>query len=251
MTTVQINQTKDGVRFGTWSLEVARPAPLLLVLANSIEGTLGDPYFRQCGNQLAQQGFVCASLDLPCHGQERHAGEPEGMDGWRQRFDKGEDFIGRFVNRAKLVLDHLINERIADPQKIALVGTSRGAFAAAHLMAADPRVQCAALIAPLIEFETLVEFHAPEKPEALQAQSLIALAPRLAGRRIWIVIGDQDARVGTDRAIALARNLTTAACAQHKPSQVELHVLPEPRGHTTPAGAAEASAVWIWQQLQL
>ncbi|HEY4309174.1 MAG TPA: prolyl oligopeptidase family serine peptidase [Pirellulales bacterium] len=250
MTKVELGVTKEGVRFGTWSLQPARPAPTLLVLANSVEGTLGDPYFRQGGNQLASQGFLCVSLDLPCHGKDRHMDEPEGLDGWRQRFDAAEDFIGHFVQRAKSVLDHIIREEMADPLSIALTGTSRGGFAAAHFMAADLRVKCAALIGPVTDLDALVEFHSLEKQAAVNALSLMALVPQLAGRPIWIVIGDQDARVGTDRAIAFARKLTVAACSQHKSSQVELHVLPEPRGHTTPAGAAEASAAWISRQLQ-
>jgi dienelactone hydrolase len=241
--------TPDGIRYGTWSLKPAHSAPTLLVLANSLEGTLGDPYFRQGGNWLAKEGYLCVSLDLPCHGAERRADELEGLDGWRQRFDAGENFIGRFIKRAKLVLDHLIAERIADPERIAVTGTSRGGFSAAHLMAVDPRIRCAALIGPVTDLEALIEFREPQKPAALQALSLAALAPQLAGRPIWIVIGDQDERVGTDRSIAFARQLTATACSQHKSPQAELHVLPEPRGHTTPAGAAEASAVWISRQL--
>ncbi len=64
-----------------------------------------------------------------------------------------------------------------------------------------------------------------------------------------MVIGDQDARVGTDRAIVLADRITEAAGDLPTGSgSIELHVWPEPRGHTTPAGAAERAALWISEQ---
>ena len=238
-----------GVRFGLRGPKSARPAPTLLVLANSLEDTLGDPYFRQGGNQLAEQGYLCASLDLPCHGQERREAEPEGLHGWRHRFDLDEDFLGEFIRRARDVLDHLVEGQYTDPRRIAVTGASRGGFAALHLMAADPRIKCAALMGPVTALTALEEFRSLPNGARADALSLAHLADRLAGRAVWIVIGDQDERVGTDLAIALARKLSAAAHSHQLMSRVELHVLPEPRGHTTPAEAAEASARWIARKL--
>jgi predicted esterase len=64
-----------------------------------------------------------------------------------------------------------------------------------------------------------------------------------------IIIGDRDDRVGTDQAIALSRTITASALSQGLNAKVELHVLPEPKGHTTPNGAAEQAAEWIQRQI--
>lgn len=220
------------------------------MLANSLEDTLGNDYFLQCGTHLFDQGYQCVSLDLPCHGQERREGESEGLHGWRHRFDLGEDFVGEFIRRAINVVDYLVCEQWADPRKIAVCGTSRGGFAALHLLAAEPRLRCAAVMAPVTELTALEEFRSLPNTARANALSLAHLADRLAGRAVWIVIGDRDERVGTDRAVALARKLSVAAYEHQVTSRVELHVLPEPRGHTTPPGAAEAGARWIARQLE-
>ena len=59
---------------------------------------------------------------------------------------------------------------------------------------------------------------------------------------------DQDERVGTDLAITFARKLTAASREKKLDSRAELHVLPEPRGHTTPRGSPQQAASWILSQ---
>jgi len=242
-------RTTCGVRFGLLGPLPARPSPLFLVLASSIEETLGNSYFLQGGNRLAQQGYLCASLDLPCHGQDCRADEPEGLRGWSYRLDHEENLFAEFTKRATSVLDHLVAAECIDPHRIAVCGTSRGGFAALHLMAADPRPKCAALMCPATELTAIEEFQSMQHSDRAAALSLKHLADKLAGRAVWIVIGDQDDRVGTDHVIAFARELSATARAKGVSSKVELHVLPEPRGHTTPAGAATHCAEWIAREL--
>ena len=59
--------TKNGVEFGLWGGFGQEPRkPLIFILANTIDGTIGSEYFRQCGNRLARDyGWLCVSLDLP------------------------------------------------------------------------------------------------------------------------------------------------------------------------------------------
>jgi dienelactone hydrolase len=246
--------TRSGIRFGILGEKRTAPAPTLLILANSTAGTLGDPYFLQAGRLLSPQGYLCVSLDLPCHGEQQRDGEPEGLRGWRHRFDVGEPFLAEFVARASEVLEHLVQEHYTQPAKIAVTATSRGGFAALHLMASNARIKCAALICPVTNLAALEEFHTVRESKQAAALSMLNamnLADTLAGRPLWIVIGDRDERVDTDQTIALARKLSASAHTQQRASQVELHVLSEPRGHTTPAGAVEASATWIEQQMNV
>lgn len=245
----QVLKTKSGVRYGIWPKKPEAPAPTLFIFAGSIEDTLNAPYFRQCGNQLAKEGFLCVSVDLPCHGPEVRSGEPAGVAGWRARIEKGEDFVAEATMRFRAALDDLIESKLTDPDRIAACGTSRGAFMAVHFAASDPRVKAAAAFAPLTDMMVIDEFKTLQKRELADRLSLKSQAEKLAGRAVWLIIGDRDERVSTDESIAFCRAVTAASLKQKRPALVDLHVISEPQGHTTPKGADEQAALWIARQL--
>ena len=233
-------KTASGVEFGMWGRREGVRQPTLIVLGSSIDSILGSAYFRQCGNQLSEQaGWLCISIDLPCHGRQVRAGESAGLTGWRQRVEKGEDFVAPFNQRLSAVLDHLIEKGITDPDRIVSSGTSRGGYLAIQFAAADQRVKAAAGFAPVTDLRALSEFRGLEKNALAEKLSLENQAPALTGRHVWIVIGDQDARVSTERAISCARQMTA------RKTHMTFHLLPEPRGHTTPKGSADLAADWI------
>ena len=234
------------MRFGLWGNDVVAPAATLFIFASTIEQTLGDPYYRQCGTALAEKGYLCVSLDLPCHGLEKRPEEPEGLAGWRYRIDHGEGkFISELNSKIFAVLDYLITNGYTDPERVAVCGTSRGGFAALHFAASDARVKCAVAFAPVTDLAVLSEFAGAGQNPAVQALALTEQAENLAGRPIWMVIGDRDKRVGTDAAITYANSVWQTSQKKNMKAGLELHVMPEPRGHTTPAGASELAAAWI------
>ena len=248
--TVQTLETRTGVRFGLWGNAPAAPAPTLFILASTIDGTLGDAYFRQAGTALAAHGYLCVSLDLPGHGKQRRPDEPAELPGWRHRCERGDDFVAETNQRLSQVLDHLIAAGHTDAAKVAVCGTSRGGFLALHFAAHDPRVRCVAAYAPVIDLSALREFRGAETNALVQSLALLRQSEKLAARAVWLIIGDRDERVGTDHTITLARRITERSLARGLASRVDLHVVAEPRGHTTPAGAVEQSAAWIRAQLE-
>lgn len=248
--TAQILETPSGVRFGIWPQKPDKPAPTLFIFAGGLEDALNSEYFRQSGNQLANQGYLCVSVDLPCHGKEVRGGEPMGIDGWRYRGEAGEDFVAAATNRFSQVLDDLIETKLTDPDKVAACGTSRGGYMAVQFAAADSRVKAAAAFAPVTDLLLVREFASTKKKDFFEKLSLHNQAEKLAGRAVWLVIGDRDDRVSTDAAIKFCRAVTAASLKQQKPALVDLLVISEPQGHTTPKGAPEGAAKWIAEQLQ-
>lgn len=242
-------KTPDGTEYGLWGNVGAQPAPTLFMLAGTIDGTLGSAYFRQCGNELGQLGYLVVSIDLPCHGSQSGEGQPSGLGGWSYRVGNGEDIVEESNARLSAVLDDLIKTRLSDPERIAAAGTSRGGFLAIHFAAHDTRVKCAAGFAAVTDLAALSEFRARQENELVKKLSLINQAEKLAGRPIWIITGDRDERVGTHFAIELASRLSALAKERDIPSNVELHVMSEPRGHTTPRGASDLAADWIHRHL--
>lgn len=246
----QILETPNGVRFGIWPQKPAKPTPTLFIFAGGLEDALNNEYFRQSGNQLAKQGYLCVSVDLPCHGKEVRGGEPTGIDGWRYRGEAGEDFVAAATKRFSQVLDDLIEKKLTDPGKVAACGTSRGGYMAVQFAAADLRVKAAAAFAPVTDLLLVKEFTSTQKKDFFQKLSLHDQAEKLAGRAVWLIIGDRDDRVSTDAAISFCRAVTAASVKQQKPALVDLLVISEPQGHTTPKGAPEVAAKWIAEQLQ-
>lgn len=243
-------ETPDGIPFGLWGTEVHYPAPTLFVFSATIQESLGNSYFRQCGNALADQGYLLASMDLPGHGTDERKGEPGGLGAWRVRSDAGEDFVTPFVERVQRVLDYLVAQGYSDEAHVAACGTSRGGFMALHVAAADPRIKATAAFAPVTNLMALREFHDAKNTEYVASLSLLARAEGLVGRSLWLIIGDRDERVGTDDCIAFARRVTALSLALEKPADVTLIVQPEPKGHTTPQGAPESAAAWIAEKLR-
>lgn len=245
---VEVMETAEGVRFGLWPRRPEQPAATVFVFAGAIEDSLGSAYYRQAGEMLAKDGWVLVSVDLPCHGKEIRPQESGGLSGWRDRTDKQENVMADVTGRLSRVLTHLIAERISDPERVAAMGTSRGGFVAYHFAAADQRVKCVAGFSPVTDLTALSEFHGAENNPLVSQLALDHQAEKLAGRAMWLVIGDRDARVSTDSAIRFARRVTAASLERQLPALVDLHVVAEPKGHTVPAGSAELAADWIRKQ---
>lgn len=241
--------TPDGVAYGVWGDLDGKPAPTLFILAGTIDGTLESAYFRQCGNELAELGYILVSIDLPCHGIQTSEGHPAGLSGWSHRVGNDEDIVAEANVRLSIVLDDLIKTGLTDPARVAAAGTSRGGFLAIHFAAFDKRVKAAAGFAPVTSLAALSEFRARQDHPLVTKLSLINQAEKLAGRPVWIITGDRDERVGTHHAIELASKLSSLAKERDIASNVELHVMSEPRGHTTPRGASSMAAAWIHSQL--
>ena len=244
---VEYLQTKSGLRFAIMGKDTSNPAPTLFILSGTAASSLGDAYFRQCGNQLIEKGFLCVSLDLPCHGSEKYKDEPEGLEGWAFRIKHGQAFVGEFTSKLSEVLDYLVAEKYSDLNRIGACGTSRGGFIALHWAAKEKRIKCVTAFCPVVKLSVLDEFRGLEQQCLVKNTDLDISTDKLADKAIWIVIGDQDTRVDTDSVIKFAREVSRAS---GKRSCIELHVMPEPRGHETPEAAPHSAALWIERYMQ-
>jgi dienelactone hydrolase len=240
------------VRFGLLGEKKAKPAPTLFVFATALEGMQGDSYYTAIVRLLAPHGFLGVALDPPCHGADAKKDEPGELNGWRARLEKGNDLVGTFTARASAVLDYLIKEGYTDTERVAVCGTSRGGFLAYHFAAADRRVKAAAGFSPVTNLLALREFAGLEKHEPTQKLSVVRHADRLAGRAVWVSIGNNDERVSTDDAIAFARRVVAASAASMKGEKraipVELVVGPSV-GHSAIAQENELAAAWLLRQV--
>lgn len=210
---LRILHTPNGTRFGLFGKPPAAPAPTVFVLAGSIESMDQQRLYSETGRQLSAKGWLYITIDIPCHGHDRRENEPGQISGWAHRVVQGEDFVTPFVKRCADVLDYLIEAGYTDPQRISVCGTSRGGFCALRLAAAEPRIRAVTCVSPVTNLLALREFEGVTAEQAAP-HSVMAFADKLAGRSIWLSMGNDDARVGTDDCIAFSRRLVTEARKQ-------------------------------------
>jgi dienelactone hydrolase len=250
---MQILRAPGGVRFGLFGAKGTAPAPTLFVFAVGLEDMQKHPNYSDVGRRLAKHGFLYVALDPPCHGDDVKPKEPTQLSGWRHRLENGDALIPNFTARATEVLDHMVKEGYTDPARVAACGTSRGGFLAYHFAVAEPRIKAVAGFSPVTDLMALREFASTKNAEAAQALALEKHAVKLAGRPLWLSIGNDDQRVSTDAAIAFTRKLVAAGVAVRKdalrPVPVELIVGANP-GHSAIKDAHELAAAWLLKQLQ-
>jgi dienelactone hydrolase len=230
---MHVMHTPGKTRFGLFGKRPVAPAPTLFVLAGGVDDMGKQPIYSETGRHLAKHGWLYVTVDIPCHGNDRRSGEPDGLPGWAHRIKAGQDLISPFTKRCTEVLDFLVAEGYTDPKQVAACGTSRGGFCALHLAAAEPRVRAVTCISPVTDLLVLREF-AGLKPQQFETLNVVSLADKLAGRAIWLSIGNHDERVGTDECIAAARRLVAEMRRRHpdiKTVPVELVVSPADGHH--------------------
>lgn len=193
--------------------DLSRPCPVLVLLAGDAVMSLTVEPYCLVGEQLHEEGWTVVSLDLPCHGDDIRSSEAPELGGWAARIAEGEDIVAAFVRRMADLTGYMLAERIAELGEIAVAGTSRGGFMALHAAAGCRRIGRVAAFSPVVDLAALQEFRGKHNPALVDRLSLLHRTEALADRDIWITIGKNDRRVGTENVVefydALAASATT------------------------------------------
>lgn len=219
-------QTPDGVHFGLFQDKPLKPAPTLFIIAGSIQSMASDPtrFYTMTGNELAKHGWLYVVLDPACEGYQSAEGVPGGLNGWAHHLKAGHNFMAPYVRQCSTVLDHLLEQGYADPGRIAVSGTSRGAFCAFHFAAIEPRIQVVTAISPVVNPRALKECREVTEDQA-KPVNIDSYVRQLVGRTVWLTIGNDDQRVATNDTILLAQKLIAATREiQPGPSRIPVHL---------------------------
>ena len=244
--TPEARTTPAGTAFSILPAATAS-APTLLVCATAADETLTHEMYGSSPRILHARGWNVVALDLPCHGADHREGERQQLEGWRDRVEKGESIVPDWQRRVNDVLDHLVTVGIADPERIYAEGTSRGGYMACQAAAGNPKIRAVAAYAPVTELSALREFEGLDAHPLTRQLDLQNSAVALVNRPLWIIIGNADDRVGTDRAVAFARRVAAAAQDQALAPDVTLQVVPVP-GHSSLAEWHDEAVEWFLEQ---
>ena len=221
---------------------LARDPALLLTFAAGREGSLFSATYRHTAEAFLGAGHRALSFDFIGHGERIDRFGP-GIDGLRNSLVLGGvDPFSVFAEDASAVIDTCVGRGLVRPGQIAASGTSRGGYLALYLLAHEPRVAVAAGFAPVTDWRVLAEFKDDmERPE-VAALAMKHRAAQMAGRSVFLAIGRNDMRVGTDTCVALYERLAATGI------EVEFSLTNDP-GHRMGIVGYEHGAAWLLERI--
>jgi len=221
------------------------PLPAVFYFSLSAHDSLHlDPY-NQPALYLSSPALRIFSAALPGHDI---LPPTEALRLWAEEIHHGRDVIQTFVQEVADYIRHLIENQIIDPQKIVMMGLSRGAFIAAHTAALLPEVSHILGFAPLTRLASVQEFEHLD----VDRWDLTRLTEKLYNRTLRFYIGNRDTRVGTESCFQFISALSqTAFEHQISSSPIELIIGPSigHKGHGTSPDVFRQGASWLEQKL--
>ena len=212
-------------------IQVAPHPALLLSFSATRQMTLQTAPYDITAKLFTDAGHYVASFDLPNHGDgiDEYG---DGLVGLWTAHAAGADPFGRFIAQGRAVIDKCLAQGWGTADHIFACGVSRGGYCALRLMADDVRIQGVAALAPLVDWRSLSEFSAIQDQPELACLALVHWADQLAGRALYLTVGNHDHRVGTARCLHFAsRLLETVDFSQPGSGTIEIYINDSP-GHT-------------------
>ncbi len=229
-------------------IAVQESSILLLTFSSTRQASFYEDPYNIPARLFAQAGYAVASFDLPNHGEQINA-FGEGIVGMCAAVSAGADPFAQFIEQAQAVIDACLGQGVGRGGIFAC-GVSRAGYCALRLAAADPRIDGVAGLAPVVDWRALREFAAVREDPAVAALALDHWAAQLAGRAIFMSIGNHDDRVGSDHCVRLAlRLLELEEPRVARPSALQLHVV-EDAGHGLSNEWRTAGAAFLLRHAQ-
>lgn len=164
------------------------------------------------------------------------------MEAWKEDLLEGKDPLKDFLAESQKNISRLFEKGWIDPERCAVAGVSRGAFAAVKLAALDKRLTHILGWAPLIDFSKSVPY------------TLFDHVESLVGRPLNFLVSNSDTRVGTDTVYQFIKQLTEASVEKGiRSPPVELTLKPPIgyKGHGTAPETFEEGVNWLLTQFKL
>jgi alpha-beta hydrolase superfamily lysophospholipase len=220
-------------RLGAPDDDVRAPEPgLVLFFGGEREDGFADPEGNgMAAHRFVEAGHFAACIDLPGFGEavDEHG---TGIRAMCAAFIGGDDPFERVISQAKEVISTCRQRYLKDAGRVVTLGVSRGAYYALRLTAEDQRIDGVAGIAPVTDWRILQEFAEVRERTDVAGLALTNWASRLAGRSVYLAIGNHDHRVGTHTCTNLAHTILASERPEEEgASKLNLHVVDSP-GHT-------------------
>lgn len=222
------------------------PLPAVFYFALSAEESLTlDPY-NQPAIFLSEYPLRIFSMDLPAHGPGLNP--VHALRVWAKEYAEGKDPLSPFFSLADKAISELIKQKLVLPEKMGLMGLSRGGFVAMHIAALRSDIHTLVAFAPLTHLSKAKEFADIE----MQRLDLTHYLDVLKEQKMRLYLGNRDTRVHThlctDFVLSLAE--TSFASGQRSPP-IELILSPSigHMGHGTSRETFHEGASYLGKRL--
>jgi dienelactone hydrolase len=210
--------------------QLARPLALLLTFSSTRQASFYEDPYDIPARRFAAAGYAVASFDLPNHGAQINE-FGQGIEGFCAAVCAGADPFVKFIEQGQAVIAACLAQGIGHGGIVAC-GVSRAGYCALRLAAADPRIRAVAGLAPVVDWRYLREFAAVRADPVVAALALDHWAAQLAGRALFLTIGNGDSRVSSAACVRFAlRLLELEETMGITHSAIQLHVVDSP-GHS-------------------
>lgn len=223
------------------------PLPAFIYFALSGEESLGLHPYNQPPKIMNCSNLRIFSFTIPGH--EEGMNKFQAMEYWADCMLQGKPIFESFFEKVVFGIRWLIEQKIADPDKLGTGGLSRGGFIATHIAARIPEIRTVLGFAPLTELMHLKEFNAKlVDAEKAKEWNLVHLTSKLAHvSHFRFYIGNLDTRVDTDACYQFIRRLAEEGHEKRLRTQkVELMITQSigHKGHGTDPHIFEQGAIW-------
>ncbi len=221
---------------------------LLLTFSSTRQASFYEEPYDIPARIFAEAGHAVASFDLPNHGEQVNA-FGQGIDGLCAAFCAGADPFAQFVAQGKALIDDCVAQGLGRGGIFAC-GVSRAGYCALRLAAADARIGGVAALAPVIDWRHLREFALVRQRPAVAMLALDQWADALAGRAVFLAIGNCDTRVSSAACVRFGlRLMEIEEAKQMTSSLLQLHVVAA-EGHALGVDWRTAGAEFLLAQVR-
>lgn len=228
------------------------PLPAVFYFALSSEESLCQDPFNQPAAYLSNFPMRIFSITLPGHGYQLPA--TQAMAIWAKEIQSGHNFLKDFIHKIQCTVEGLIHQGILMPERLGIMGLSRGAFIATHAAAAISHFRWILGFAPLTKLSAIKEFQEIPDTSLADAFDLELLSDKVYDRHIRFYIGNQDTRVGTRHCFDfIEKTSQTALEKKLRTAPIELIIGPSigHQGHGTSKEIFHQGAQWLAEKLAL
>ncbi|NGX38891.1 MAG: hypothetical protein KR126chlam1_00207 [Chlamydiae bacterium] len=208
-----------------------------------------DPY-NQPVALLYKSDIRIFSIDLPAHGEGQSA--IDALTIWANAFKEGEDPLTPFLDKVLFAIKELQSRGLIIPEKVGLMGLSRGGLIACHVAARLSQVRAVVCFAPMTSLTASKEFAGLEGNASVDNFDLLNMQDHLFDKAIRFYIGNRDIKVGTGGCFHFVESLANTAFEQGVRSPpIEMIISPSigHMGHGTGKAEFEAGGTWISEKL--
>ncbi len=226
------------------------PLPAIFYLALSSEESLCQDPFNQPAAYLSSLPMRIFSLTLPGHGYNLPA--TQAMTIWAKELASGRNFLQEFVDKVQYAVEGLIHQGVLMPDRLGIMGLSRGAFAATHVAAQIMHFRWILGFAPLTKLAYIREFQEIPNDHLARQLDLENLVDKVHDRNVRFYIGNLDTRVGTRNCYDFIEKLSQKALENKiRSPQIELLIGPSigSQGHGTSKEIFHQGAQWMAERL--